>query len=148
MPSNPPLTESQRLIVDEAGKLILELAPFYGKQKRLDELKPLILNWYPNLGALEAEIAVGNTFEVHVGQKTIVKSWLSMDAVSAAVGGWEAFKKVCTVTYTALSESPLGIKAAQALQTESRTGYRKMKAVAIVSVPCERELPVELPKAA
>jgi hypothetical protein len=99
------------------------------------------------LAANQTERVAGTGCELQVGQKEIEKSWVSMTAVYEAAGGREAFETIATVTFEALA-GIVGNTAAEALQQETQTGHRKLKGVAIISVPCARVLPIELPIAA
>ncbi len=139
-----PLNQSQRETVDEFGRLTLEVAALdfarNPKVKRLDELKPEICGWYPKLGANESQSAEGYTHKIEIGARSVVKTWKTMTAVAKAVGGWIAFRAICTVTFKAVA-GVIGNTKAEALQVEEQTGYRKLKAVAILSAPCGRQLP-------
>jgi hypothetical protein len=116
-------------------------------ESRAWTLRIVILNRYPDLGADQTELAAGTGCEVQIGQQSIEKNWVSMTAVREAAGGPEAFEGIATVDFKALA-GIIGNTAAAALQTEERTGYRKVTAVAVISVPCERVLSAGLPRAA
>ena len=132
-------------LIDEFGGLSRERDAWTPKGKRMDALAIEIRSWYPDLAADQTALAVGTLYDVQVGEKSIEKTWKSIAAVCKAAGGWAKFQKLCTVTFKALS-NVIGNGPAEALQTEARTGYRKLKAVARVAP----ELPevIELPKAA
>jgi hypothetical protein len=136
------LTESQRLTVAEFATLYNEGQLWTPKQKRLKALGDTILSWYPDLLPAETELAVGTDSEVQIGARAIEKDWASMDAVCAAVGGPEALQAIADPTFKAVA-GIIGNTAAAALQQETQTGHRKLKAVTIISVPR-----IELPKAA
>jgi hypothetical protein len=144
----PVLTAEQRVIVDEFGDLDNERKAWARKEKRLKAVRATIQSWYPALAADKTELAVGTRYEVQIGERSVEKDWASLDAVQKALGGWRKLRAICQVTFDAVQDV-LGKKAAESLQVEAQTGWRKLTAVAIVSVPCARVLPdAELPKAA
>jgi hypothetical protein len=123
---------SRKLLTDEIGDLLRDRQIWAPKEKRLKVLMPVLLGWYPDLAANETEIAQGERYEIQIGEKAIEKDWASMDAVYDATGGLDVFKKVCTVTFKSLS-GILSRTVCEALQVESQTGHRKLKAVARLS---------------
>ena len=139
-----PLTPAQLATIAEFGPLYNARRVWAPKEKRLDELSIEIRSWYPDLAADQTAIAEGLDYDVQVGEKKVEKNWISIAAVSKAVGGWKGFQKICTVTFKALS-NVIGNGPAEALQVESQTGHRKLVAVVRISPPVEI---VELPKAA
>lgn len=117
------------------------------KQRRLDEIKDAILGSYPDLPANQTAVVTGVGCEVHIGEKAIEKSWgVSFQALSKALGGWAKLQKLCTVTFKAVA-GVIGNSAAEGLQVENQTGHRRLVAVAILAVPCERILTAEMPQA-
>jgi hypothetical protein len=149
-----PLSALQRETVDEAAKLLIEVAALNKsltpKTDRLALLKLEIGGWYPKLGQAETQLVEGHHYQIRIGARTWQYPWISMDAIQKAVGGWKQFKRICQVTYAALSELPVGEDnavfgtiAAKALQTKEQTGWRKFEAEPIVVVPCQ-----QLPRAA
>ena len=140
------LTPEQLAAVAEYGPLYAAKQVWAPKQKRMDELAPVICAIFPNLAAGEAALAEGAEYDIQIGERAIVKDWTSKAAVSKAVGGAKVFLKLATATYKAVS-GVIGNTAADALQTAAQTGNRRLKAVARVA-PAVVELPVELPKAA
>jgi hypothetical protein len=139
---------ARKTLIDEFGGLSRERDAWTPKGKRMDALAVEIRAWYPDLAADQTALAVGTLYEIQVGEKSIEKTWKSIAAVCKAAGGWPKFQKLCDVTFKALA-GVLGNSAAEALQTEARTGNRRLKAVARVA-PAVVELPevIELPKAA
>jgi hypothetical protein len=120
---------NRKRALDEFGDLYNQSQVWAPKEKRLKELRTMIQNWYPDLAADKTEIAAGTRYDVQIGEKAIEKDWASINAVFDATGGLDVFKKVCTVTFKSLS-GILGSTACEALQVESQTGHRKLKAVA------------------
>jgi hypothetical protein len=131
----------EKALIDEYGALYMESQRWAPKEKRLEALKLIIRGWYPDLPADKTDLAIGTSYEIQVGERTVEKSWKSMRAVYKAAGGLKAFLTICTVTFKALSEA-IGKDEAEALQREARTGNRKLVAVPYVAPA------VELPKAA
>ena len=136
-------TPTREQLVDEFGELSREAQAWAPKARRITALQTEIRSWYPDLAADQTAIAEGTSYDVQVGEKSIEKDWKSMAAVVKAVGGMKNVLKLATVTFKALS-GVLGNSAAEALQVEARTGYRKLHAVARVTPA----VAVDLPKAA
>lgn len=113
------------------------------KQKRLEEIKETIRGWYPDelLAPDQWAYPEGSRYIVQVDPRPFEKSWNSMAAVIKAAGGMRNVLSICTVTFKALSGA-IGNSKAEALQTEARTGKRRLKAIARMAPA------VELPKAA
>jgi hypothetical protein len=120
----------RRILIDELGRLQGEKQIWAPKEKRLAELTEQIRGWYADLAPDRTELAIGNDYEIQVGEQTIEKSWISMSAVSKAVGGIRRLAAVAlkTLTFKALA-GVIGNTAAEALQVEAQTGHRKLKAV-------------------
>jgi hypothetical protein len=97
-------------------------------EKLTEELKPL----YDDLGAdAETTEQVGD-YELVIGARSMKKDWRSTREVYKAAGSLAKFLQVCTVTFKALSGS-IGNDAAEALQVETQTGSRRIKAFAKIA---------------
>jgi hypothetical protein len=134
----------RQAIFDEFGELFEESKRWAAKAPRFEVVKDIIRDLYPDslLAPDATDKGVGLKYEVKIGQRPIQKTWTSMRTVYLAAGGLKAFLKICDVTFKALSDV-LGNAKAEALQTEARTGKRKLTAVARVA-----PIAAELPKAA
>jgi len=142
----PTLDEAaaRKLIVDEFGILQAERARMAPHEKRYEFLTDEIRSWYPDLAADATAIAAGDIYAVHVQERKIEKSWRSITAVCKAVGGAKVFQSLAELTFKACA-GVIGNTKAEALQTEARTGNRKLVASPI---PLVIEKAVELDKAA
>jgi hypothetical protein len=139
----PTSSPTREQILDTLGDLKREQAVWTPKEKQLNALSAEIQSWYPNLGANETAIASGARYDIQIGERAMEKTWASKQAVCKAAGGLKGLLKLCTVTYKALSGA-IGNDAAAALQVETQTGHRKLKAVARIAATAE----VPLDKAA
>lgn len=131
MPSSILLTDSQRQKVDRYAVLDNERKRWSRQEREFYRLCKEIQSWFPDLGADETALAEGYKFEVEIGVKSKERDWISIAAVSEAVGGWKILKKICTVTFKAVA-GVIGNAAAEALQSETQTGHRKLTPVAIL----------------
>lgn len=141
------LTAAERALVNECFRLTCELQADKPKEKRLKQVKDLIAGWYPELGPDQTAVAPGDGCEVQIGARSIEKEWANLQDVQKAVGGWNILRAICTVTFKAVA-GKIGNERAAALQVERQSGHRKVEAVAVVDMPCQRvhmDLP---PKAA
>jgi hypothetical protein len=135
-----PLTESQRHRIDRFGYLYARKQARAHEEKEFEALRKEIIDWYPTLGNDQTELAEGFEYQIQISEKSIVKRWLSMTALTRAVGGYHKLTAICIVTFKAVADL-IGNAAAEELQGESQTGWRKLKAVPIIAVPCERVQP-------
>lgn len=127
------LTPAQTAVIDRFGWIYTKKQAFAPLAKELESLAIQIRGWFPDLAADQTALATGTQYEVQVGQKSIEKDWRSMAEVRKAAGGLAEFYELCTVTFKGLS-GVVGETAAAALQTEERTGSRKLVAVPILWV--------------
>jgi len=123
-------TPEQIAAFDEFGDLYMESQVWAPRQKRLDDLKETIRSWYPDelLHPTLWAYPEGDRFVIQIDPRPIEKSWKSMAKVCKAAGGLKGLLAICDVTFKALA-GVLGNSAAEALQTEARTGKRKLKAI-------------------
>jgi hypothetical protein len=111
----------------ELAELIVWQESVQYKLIRLAFLKDAAKSWYPGLAASDQTTEVIGDYELQIGVRTFEKSWVSMAKVYEAVGSLSKFKSLCTVTFKSLSAA-LGAEKAAALQVETQTGSRRIKA--------------------
>jgi hypothetical protein len=125
-----PLSDLDRIrLIDEYGELDRQVQQFKPTSDRHEKLKSLIKSWYAESGPEPIGVIHGQRYELQVGAKETVRSWVSLPKVVKAVGGSKAFLEICTVAIAAV-ENVIGKSRTAALLDEAQTGTRRIKAVA------------------
>ncbi|MDP9171442.1 MAG: hypothetical protein M3N54_12550 [Acidobacteriota bacterium] len=126
------ITPAQGATLAEFAELYLWQQSIAAKLGKLEKMKGEIKSWYDDQPAALDFTASARGYEVQVSARSIEKQWTSVRKVYKAVGSLKDFLGICTVTFKAVAEK-IGAEKAEALQVESRTGSRRIKAFAQVS---------------
>jgi hypothetical protein len=126
-----PDAERARL-VDEYGELDRQVKQFKPVADRHEAVKAIIKSWYDAEPAEAKGVIQGNRYEVQIGARAKVRSWLSLARVAKAVGGVKVLIRLCTVSIEAV-EGKIGKEKTAELLEEDLVGTRRITAVAKVS---------------
>jgi hypothetical protein len=110
-------------VIDEFGDACAKVKAFEPTRKRHEQLRDEIASWYADKAADQDFAARGARYDLWVSMRSNQRK-VNIAAAFRALGV-RKFLKVCTVTLTALKEI-LSEPDAEALTTESRTGYRRI----------------------
>jgi hypothetical protein len=110
-------------IVDEYGALVEELAPFKGKQSRVEELAKVIRSWFADADAELGAVATGTKYEAVLGAKQLT-TLIGINAAFALLGKAK-FLQAASLTMKAL-EAHLQPSALSSIISKARTGSRTL----------------------
>jgi hypothetical protein len=116
-------------VVDEAGALEIELAPWKLKLKRLEDLRKTIRGWYEHADPTKIFSAYGESYVATVGacgNETVIQD---MSSVFEAAGK-DKFLAACKLTMAKLNEL-IPAELASAVTTQVQTGTRGISIMSI-----------------